>query len=120
MKYVHWVAYPALILIILFFGYWSLDQAIHLDHMGQVQLNDRRSIQDLLRYIAVNSACDKTPDQLASAMGKDFEVIEGSPEHNGPAVAHLAFLAKYEGKQLTGVEVVNQSSVAVCSNRSSQ
>ena len=118
-KYVHWVAYPALILVIVWLFAASLEPAIHLDHMQQAAELNRRTTDSLLRYISVNSACDKTPEQLARAMGKDYQVIDGSPEHKGPAVAQEAFLAKYDGKQLVGVEIVNEGSVAVC-NRPSQ
>ena len=65
MKYVHWVAYPILILIIAFLAYSSLYQALELDGAQQSLVEDQSSIDDLLRYVSVNSNCDTTPQQLS-------------------------------------------------------
>jgi hypothetical protein len=98
MKYVHWVAYPTLILIIVGLFASSIEPAIRLDHMQQAQLDDQRAIGDLLRYISVNSNCDTTPQQLSRSMGKGYDLIHS--DKGNPEVAHLAFRAKYEGNSL--------------------
>jgi hypothetical protein len=116
-KYVHWVAYPVLILIILWLFASSIEPAIHLDDMQQAQKLDEDSFADLLRYIAVNSACDKSPQQLAAAMGPGFAISSSHPNHKGTVVEHLAFVAKYEGGRLVGVEDVDHGSVAVCTDK---
>jgi hypothetical protein len=117
MKYVHWVAYPTLILIIVWLFAGSLEPAIRLDHMQQAQLDDQRAISDLLRYISVNSNCDTTPQQLSSSMGKGYDLTHS--DKGNPEVAHLAFRAKYEGKRLMAIEVVDSGRVAVCSDKRS-
>ena len=118
MKYVHWIAYPALIAVILFLTYTTLEQAVWLDHLKQGSKSDDEAMADLLRYIEVNSDCDKSPQQLATAMGKEYEVIESSDlGPKGSAVAHLSFLAKYDDDQLVGVEDTNHGKVVVCSDK---
>ena len=52
-------------------------------------------------------------------MGKGYDLTENNPNHKGPAVAHLAFLAKYKGQQLVGIEVVDRGSVALCGRKRS-
>ena len=118
MKYVHWIAYPALIAVILFLAYTTLDQAVWLDHLKEGSKSDDEAMSDLLRYIEVNSDCDKSPQQLAAAMGKEYEVVESSIlSPKGPAVAHSSFFAKYDGDQLVGVEDTNHGSVSVCTEK---
>ena len=110
MKYVHWIAYPVLIAVILFLAYATVDQAAWLDDMKEGSRSNLETIDALLRFISVDSPCDKTPQQLASAMGNEYLQKEDG-------VARGAFLAKYEGNQLVGVEDINHGSVAVCTEK---
>ena len=112
MRYVNWVAYPALILIIAYLAYVTVDQALHLDGMEQSAQDDQRSIDDLLRYISVNSDCDTSPQQLSAKMGKDYGLIG-----NNTQVAHLAFVATYQGDRLSTVQIVDKGRVAVCDGK---
>jgi hypothetical protein len=108
-KYVHWVAYPVLILIIAWLLVWSVENAIRLDGMEQSAMDDQRSINDLLRYISVNSDCYTSPQQLSARMGKGYDLIG-----NDTQVARLAFLATYQGNRLSTVQIVGRGKVAVC------
>jgi hypothetical protein len=72
---IHRVMYPVLGLIILGQTYLlvgSLEQAIRLDHTTQSLIEDKASINALLRFIGANTRCDTTPKQLASKMGPTF------------------------------------------------
>jgi len=109
-RYVHWVAYPVLIAIILYLTYAVVDQAVWLDDMQEGSRSDSETIDALLRFVSVDSPCDKTPKQLASAMGK-LDYVVGND-----VVAYGAFQATYEGSHLVSVEDVNNGKVAVCKN----
>ena len=114
MKYVHWIAYPVLIAVILFLAYTTVDQAVWLDDMQEGSRSNLETNDALLRFISVESPCDKTPQQLAAAMGKHDYLV------NDRGVAYDSFLAKYEGNQLVSVEDINRSSVSVCTDRRHQ
>jgi hypothetical protein len=110
MKYVHWIAYPILAAVILFLTYAVVDQAVWLDDMKQGSKTNRETIDALLRFISVDSPCDKSPQQLAAAMGK-VDLVDDR------GVSHGAFFAKYQGSQLVRVEDINHGGVAVCTDR---
>ena len=112
MKYIHWIAYPSLIAVILFLGYNVVDQAVWLDDMKEGSRTYQAINEDLLRFVSVRSPCDKSPKQLAAAMeskGNVYLVTDGGVGHDG-------FRAIYENGQLVSIAGAMGGSATVCDN----
>ena len=113
MKYIHWIAYPALIAVIIWLGYGVLDQAVWLDDMKSGSKFSQEINEDLLRFVSIRSPCDKSPKQLMAAMGvKENDYVATDTE-----VAHGGFRASYKNGRLVSIAADDMGrSAAVCDN----
>jgi len=89
-------------------GWTTLNLALENDGLRQVTEGHKLSIESLLDYVAVATKCEVTPGEVSKALNV------ATPASGASEVAHLAFVARFEGHGISEVGVAGVKKVRVC------